>query len=145
MSLQLLASSMTLQLPVSSNGSGPYVLPIRGLLNRPQYRLSLDTGYRSSDLREVSFLLVGKAPDGFALVGPLPVSVVRDTDGWYLAQAPEVPIHGDGPSIDEAIGDYRECLVEYFELVEAGTLAGNLYDKVELERIGKIVKRTEAS
>ena len=60
-----------------------------------------------------------------------------DRDGEnYLVIDEVIPLYGVGPTVEEAMEDYRSALVEYYEMLEedADRLAKHLREQLELLR-----------
>jgi isopenicillin N synthase-like dioxygenase len=60
-----------------------------------------------------------------------------DRDGEnYLVTDEIIPLYGVGPTVEEAIDDYRSALVEYYDALEedADRLAKHLREQLELLR-----------
>lgn len=75
-------------------------------------------------------------------ISPVQVTLSREDDGWYVLEADDGTVYGDGATIAEAIRDFRECFVEYLELVESSARSGNPFDAAELLRLGQYLVRT---
>jgi len=70
-----------------------------------------------------------------AIARHLAPTVDRDGDN-YLVTDEVIPLYGVGPTVEEAMEDYRSALVEYYETLEesADRLAERLREQLELLR-----------
>ena len=84
----------------------------------------------------------GQIGHGWQVVEPLPITIKRDDDGWYIVSSDATLVHGDGPTISCAIQDYYECLIEYYELTAEAAQGGNLHDQEELRHLEFFLHRT---
>lgn len=64
--------------------------------------------------------LFGELVPGWKLENPLPICVVRDTDGRFVAADDIFDVYGVGESWDAAVNDYKVALVEFFEITHDG-------------------------
>jgi hypothetical protein len=65
--------------------------------------------------------LIGPVARGWVLVAPITLTIERDEDGAFLASETVTSVYGYGQSGPEAIRDYIESLIEYFEIVSGAT------------------------
>lgn len=105
------------------------------------YQVLCANASSSSVFPIVSFVLPLVVDAPWLALAPVPVTLSREPDGWYVLEAGSGYVHGDGPDIPEAIRDFNQCFVEYFELVEAGARRGDGHDAAELQQLGRHLKR----
>jgi hypothetical protein len=81
---------------------------------------------------QYSHTLIGTIAEGWMLIKPITLTVERDETGAYLASDAVTTVYGYGESGPQAIQDYIQSLIEYFEIVDNATsiesvqLAGQL-------------------
>lgn len=63
--------------------------------------------------------LIGPIAEGWVLIKPITLTVERDEVGAYLASETVTTVYGYGESGPEAIQDYIQSLIEYFEIVDS--------------------------
>ncbi len=64
-------------------------------------------------------MLTGRIRVGWRLSIPLLIRIEREDDGSFVVSDDEFAVHGDGESRDQAIRDYAESLIEYYELLSS--------------------------
>ena len=81
---------------------------------------------------QYSHTLIGPIAEGWVLIKPITLTVERDDTGAYLASDVVTTVYGYGESGPQAIQDYIQSLIEYFEIVDSAAaiesvqLAGHL-------------------
>src|SRR3972149_21477 len=73
----------------------------------------------ASENQSARIHLFWEAVPGWRLKNPLPIHVERDTDGRLVVSDEIFNVYGVGGSWDDAIGDYKVALVEFFEIASA--------------------------
>ena len=63
--------------------------------------------------------LTGSIRSGWRLVVSLFIEIERDDDGTFIVSDDEFAVHGDGETREQAIRDYVDSLIEYYELLRS--------------------------
>ena len=66
-------------------------------------------------------ILSGQIGGNWRLVAPLTIRIEREEDGTFVVSDDEFAVHGDGETRDQAIGDYLDSLIEYYELLQSSS------------------------
>lgn len=93
---------------------------------------SLPKTQSPQNAEQYSHTLIGPIAEGWVLIKPITLTVERDEAGAYLASDAVTTVYGCGESGPQAIQDYIQSLIEYFEIVDSAAtiesvqLAGHL-------------------
>jgi hypothetical protein len=64
-------------------------------------------------------VLNGKIGQGWSLKLPLLIRIEREADGYFVASDDTFAVHGDGPTLRQAVKDYAASLIEYYQLLSS--------------------------
>jgi len=64
------------------------------------------------------FLLLGPIAPGWLVGEPLRVVIERDEAGDYVVSDSELAVYGVGADRISAMADYKQSLIEYYEIIE---------------------------
>lgn len=79
--------------------------------------------------------LAGQLPGGRQLSHPISIKI-EDDDGEFVVSEPHYHIHGEGPTIPEAIEAFKRIFSGYLDILseEEGNLSPYMYEQLEYLR-----------
>jgi len=84
--------------------------------------------------------LYGIISNEYTIVQPLQITIEQDDNDSFVVSDDIFLVYGDGNTKQEAIKEYVESLIEYFQLVENGA-ASNHFDKMLLSELQSYIQR----
>jgi hypothetical protein len=84
---------------------------------------------------------MSKAKSGvIRLLRPLKITVVMDTNGWFVASNKRFNEWGTGESASRACADLMQAIGSHYDLVADSAEDGDRYDQAELRYMRKYIK-----
>lgn len=110
----------------TSAGAIMYRLPVSHPSHESQQPVGVD---------RYTHTLIGPIAEGWSLVMPITLTIERDEEGAYLASEALTTVYGYGESGPEAIRDYIESLIDYYDIVNSASMFESLELGDKLRRI----------
>ncbi len=85
--------------------------------------------------------LQGRLDAEWELVVPVVLHVEQDEDGEFIATDDFSTVYGNGRTPEEAITDYRQSLISYYEVLESHERDNEPTARL-LRRLGRYLRRT---
>lgn len=116
--------------------AGTYFLPeSKPILEHPHRVFSVHQFAVSS----IQAYLMGEISDDLVVSQPLEITIEQDEDNTFVVSDDLFLVYGDGGNLAEAIRDYVESLIKYFQLIEKGAET-NEFDKALLPHLHSYIQ-----
>lgn len=79
--------------------------------------------------------------DGWETVGTLYLTVEQDEGRDFITFDDRISVYGEGHTVDEALRDYLDSLIEYYELLEARS-STNVHNQALFNAVKQLIGRT---
>jgi hypothetical protein len=93
--------------------SYPSLAPPLPVLQRPETTVPI--GFQLPTIHII--LCYGELAPGWRITQPLLLTIDRDEDGYYIVSDDQSAVYGDGDTRVEALKDYIESLIDYYQLL----------------------------
>ncbi len=76
----------------------------------------------------------------FRLVNSIPVTYTKEIDNSFVVSDDKFLVYGVGDSLHDAIYDYENSLIEFYEILEEGAESNN-FDQIQLGQLQNYIIR----
>ena len=83
---------------------------------------------------------MGELSNEFIIIQPLQITIEQEDDGSFVVSDDVFLVYGDGDMRQDALNDYVESLIKYFQIIERGAET-NKFDKALLGQLRLYIQR----